>query len=161
MSMTGRYLRVSMKRIREIRRRPSILLNVLYPVRSEYPDGTYLDIDKTWQTIHYLLNEDLWEGEPPAFNAVLGGAILTDEDLGYGPARYLTPTEVRSTSDFLSGIPADALWSRRRRDPTVEAELYGSLEAEDEPYFRENYVLLQEFFRRAADGNDAIILWLA
>jgi hypothetical protein len=92
MSMTARYLRVDSRVIVGILNAPSSLLDVLYP-ELENADHTArsLDIDKTWHIIHFLLNNHPWEGNGPRFSAVLGGTEPTDEDLGYGPARYLTP----------------------------------------------------------------------
>jgi hypothetical protein len=92
MSMTARYLRVDSRVIVGILSAPSSLLDVLYP-EPENADHTarYLDIDKSWHIIHFLLNNHPWEGNGPRFGAVLGGTELTDEDVvGFGPARYLT-----------------------------------------------------------------------
>lgn len=51
-----------------------------------------------------------WSGA--LFGAVLGGTELTDEDLVYGPARYLPPAEVRGTAQGLKPISFGELWSR-------------------------------------------------
>jgi Domain of unknown function (DUF1877) len=63
MSMTGRYLRVESCVIEGILDAPSTLLDVLY-LESEPTDykARYLDIDKTWHIIHFLLNDHRWEG---------------------------------------------------------------------------------------------------
>jgi hypothetical protein len=84
MSMTGRYLRVESRVIAGILAAPSTLVDLLYPESADY-EGRYLDIDKTWHIIHFLLNNHAWEGSGALFGAVLGGTGLTDEDLVYGP----------------------------------------------------------------------------
>src|SRR5262249_15422317 len=114
MSMTGRYLRVDSSVIESILDSPSTLLDVLYP-EPESADHTarYLDIDKTWHIIHFLLNNHAWEGRGPLFGAVLGGTELTDEDLGYGPARYLTPANVGATAQAIQQVSFNELCSWR------------------------------------------------
>jgi hypothetical protein len=162
MSMTARYLRVDSRVIVGILSAPSSLLDVLYP-DPENADHTarYLDIDKTWHIIHFLLNNHPWEGNGPRFGAVLGGTELTDEDLGYGPARYLTSAEVGATSAAILQIGFDELWSGLDEARIREADLYWETTCESEAYVRENYQALQAFFLRAANSNEAVILWLA
>src|SRR5215467_11673212 len=162
MSMTGRYLRVESRVIACILDAPSTLLDVLYPEPEPADfEARYLDIDKTWHIIHFLLNDHAWEGSSALFGAVLGGTELTDEDLGYGPARYLPPAEVRATSQALQPISFAELWSRLDEARIREADLYWETAPESEAYVRENYQALQAFFLKAATSNEAIILWLA
>ncbi len=160
--MNGEYLRVSPKVIREIQLKPSMLLKVLYP-EPEPEDfvSRHLDIEKTWHIIHFLLNGDAWEGSGPSFCAVLGGTQLTDEDLGYGPARFLDPAEVAATATALSRISPEELWSRFDASRVLEAELYWSTEPDSKDYALENYEALRSFFMMTARTGDAVILWLA
>src|SRR5262249_49739657 len=125
MSVTGRFLRVELRVIAGILDAPSALLGVLYP-EPEPADHEvrYLDIDKTWRIIHFLLNSHAWEGSGALFGAVLGGAELTGEDLGYGPVRYLPPAEVRATAQALQPISFAELWSRLDEARIREAKLY-------------------------------------
>jgi hypothetical protein len=162
MSMTARYLRVDSRVIVGIFNAPSSLLDVLYP-EPENADhrARYLDIDKTWHIIHFLLNNHPWEGNGPLFGAVLGGAELTDEDVVYGPARYLTSAEVGATSRAIQQIGFDELWSGLDAARIREADLYWETTPESAGYVRENYQALQAFFLRAANSNEAVILWLA
>jgi hypothetical protein len=162
MSMTARYLRVDPKAIRRIRQAPSTLLDVLYPE----PEPTsyasiYLDIDKTWHIIHFLLNDDPWEGEGPLSDAVLGGSQLTDEDLGYGPARFLHPAEVAATAQALGGVSGEELWSRFDKSRVRKAELYWETGRGSRSYALQNYKALQRFFRAARQARQSVILWLA
>jgi hypothetical protein len=162
MSMTGRYLRVSPATIAEIKRSPGSLLDVLHPEsESESYRSRYLDIEKTWHIIHFLLNGEAWTGKGPLFDAVLGGSELTDEDLGYGPARYLEPAEVAAVAEALSPVSAEDLWGRFDESRVLAAELYWSVEPEGREYALENYQALRTFFVHAAAKGDAAILWLA
>jgi hypothetical protein len=162
MSMTGRYLGVSPSVIAGVKREPSSLLGVLYP--EPEPEGhpaRYLDIDKTWHIIHFLLNGRAWEGDGPFFDAVLGGSQLTDEDLGYGPARFLDPAEVVATAQALDRVSVDELWSRFDESRVREADLYWSMDTGSKDYALVNYEALRTFFRATAQRGEAAILWLA
>jgi hypothetical protein len=166
MSITGRYLRVSPDVIRDIQRQPSTILDVIYPEPEPRDHSSrYLDIDKTWHIIHFLLTGDAWVGEGPLFDAVLGGHQLTDEDLGYGPARFLNDLDVVATARALDCISPEELWSRfeesRIREAIREANLYWSIEPDGRNYALENYEALRRFFAAAAHTGEAAILWLA
>lgn len=159
--MTGQYLRVAPDTITRIQRAPSTLLDALHP--DPQPADflvKHLDIDKTWHVIHFLLNDDPWEGQAP-FDVVLGGTPLTEEDLGYGQARYLVPQEVAASARALQGIAPEQLWSRYDPARARAAELYWSDDAGSKQYALENYERLQAFFAAAAKAHDAMILWLA
>jgi hypothetical protein len=105
MSMMANYLRISPKQLEALRANPSSILDLLYP-----PDFSqlvnHLDIDRGWHVIHFLLNGETWDGQPPLVNAVLGGHALGDVDVGYGPARFLEPDEVRDLASALENIPS-------------------------------------------------------
>jgi hypothetical protein len=162
MSMTGRYLCVPLSVIAGVKREPSTLLEVLYPEPEPagYP-ARYLDIDKTWHIIHFLLNGHAWEGDGPLFDAVLGGSHLTDEDLGYGPPRFLEPAEVVATAQALDHLSAEELWSRFDESRVREAELYWSTDAGSKEYALGKYEALRSFFRATVERGAAAILWLA
>ena len=68
---------------------------------------SHLDIDRSWHAIHFLLNGDAWEGEPPLVNAVMGGMPIGEEEIGYGPARFLCPEEVGSVANAMVDISKD------------------------------------------------------
>jgi hypothetical protein len=160
MSMTGRYLRLPIREIKRLCDRPDTLLAVLYP---ESDESTHhrLDIDKTWHIIHYLLNGQPWNGAPPLGNIVLGGKEVSDEDLGYGPARFLTPAEVAELNDALARLSSDAVWTRYDPKKAEQDEVYWSNDEESKAYFAENYEALRRFISAASAAREGLILWLA
>ena len=99
MSMIGNFLQVSPAELAELISDPSRVESVIYPNGEE--NENCIDVDKAWHGIHYLLAGDTWGGDPPLANVVLGGTAIGD-DVGYGPARYLTADEVRAIGDALS-----------------------------------------------------------
>jgi len=137
-------------------------MDLLYP-DPEPPGYTSrsLDIDKTWHVIHFLLNDHPWEGQPPLFDAVLGGEPLTEEDLGYGPARFLGPAQVSATAEALQSITPEELWNRYDSSRVRRADIYWTDDSESKNYALENYQSLREFFLNTAKAREAMIVWLA
>lgn len=162
MSMVGKYVRVSPGELAELRAAPESIVSFLYP-DDLTPPPNHLDVDKAWHAIHFLLNGRTWDGEPPLFDAVLGGRALSEIDVGYGPARFLEPYEVRVLADALGDVLPEELL--KRFDPLVlnEAEIYPhgwSGEQCEREYVASNYQRLVEFFREAANAGEAIIEYL-
>src|SRR5262245_9012884 len=101
MSMRGCYRRVLWGELAPQIKNPAGIVDFLYPNNepADVPEDRVLDIDKTWAAIHFLLTgETPYADEPrtPLGDAVFGGNWLGDVDVGCGPARYLTPAEVRA-----------------------------------------------------------------
>jgi hypothetical protein len=175
MSMIGNYVHISAEQLALLQADPgsiSDLLDSLYPDEQGDEDDEpappkipHLDIDKAWHGIHFLLNDSAWEGDAPLFNVVLGGTELGDEDVGYGPARYLTPEEVQETAHAISQVSVDDLL--RRYDPRrmTKAEIYPEIIWErdrDEAlqYLLDYYVNVVAFFREAARHGQAMLLFM-
>jgi hypothetical protein len=160
--MIGHYRRVPVAKLNDLLSHPESLAPFLYP--DEEPDESrHLDIDKTWHIIHFLLTNSTWEGEWPLVGAVFGGAIVSDEDVGYGPARYLTPQEVVEVTSGLSDISPDSLWSNFDSNAVREAEIYPrgwSETPEDREYVTRHYARLRDFFAAAAKAGEVVIEYL-
>lgn len=109
MSMIGNFLQLSSEELADLIANPSDVESFIYP-DDEEREGN-IDVDKAWHGIHFLLTGDAWGGEPPLVNVVLGGTELGD-DVGYGPARYLTADEVRAAAEALRDITPDVLRTR-------------------------------------------------
>jgi hypothetical protein len=164
MSMIGNYLRIPEADLNRVVKDLASITALLYPEDgSDLPADRHLDTDKAWHLIHFLLTGDAWAGEGPLRNAVLGGTEIGEKDVGYGPARYLTPAQVRETSAALTPISSQELWSRFDRQAAEDADIYpaGWVGAEeDRDYIVGNFETLKEFFVQAAQANDAVILYL-
>jgi hypothetical protein len=70
-------------------------------------DGA-LDLDKMWDAVRSLFDD----GPDP----ILAGEAVT-EDLGYGPATFVTPQRVREIVASFGGTPSDEL--ERRFSPAI------------------------------------------
>jgi hypothetical protein len=62
-----------------------------------------LDIRKSWHPLHFVLCGQAWDAPWPMGAVVLGGEPLGD-DMGYGPARVLTPAQVMELADALQAL---------------------------------------------------------
>jgi hypothetical protein len=125
------------------------------------PSG--LDIDKAWHGIHYLLTGETSTSKGP-FGAVILGGQDVGPDLGYGPPRFLTISEVAEISKALNELPADQF--RRRFDPKAmdTADVYPQIwkreGAEGLDWLQSAFQELVAFYRRAATQRMAVILAL-
>jgi hypothetical protein len=160
MSMIAAYRRISERELTMLRANPDSVDGLLSPEDSEPDDGRHIDLDKSWHAIHYLLTGDPWGGEPPLFNAVLGGTPIGDDN-GYGPARYLTAEQVRQVAVALTAISPENLRSRASLKEMAGADIYSVAPEEGESeweYITDNYRNLVDFFRNAAAAGDAMLL---
>jgi hypothetical protein len=161
MSMIGNYRRLTEAQLAALKADPEKVADFLYA--QEPPTGMHLNIDKTWHAIHFLLIGKKWEGGGALFDAVLGGAVLGEEDVGYGPARYLTVDEVAAVANALDEITPIQLTDRFDAKALNDADIYPQgwqSDGHDQNYIRSYYTHLVEFFRAAASSNDAMLLYI-
>lgn len=125
-----------------------------------FGDGPELDLDKAWHAIHFLLTGSAWEVGAGAGAAILGGEPIGG-DIGHGPVRLLLPEEVKAIVPGL--VDTDEL--RRRFDPMelTEAGVYPNVwdESDFDHYVGPNYASLRDFYRRAAENDQAVVLGVA
>lgn len=163
--MIGNYLRVTPAQLGALFADASGITAFL---DADHPDDARLDIDKSWHAIHFLLNGTAWEGAGPFADVVLGGQEIGDEDVGYGPARGLTPDEVQRIAAALATVSEEELWSRFDPAKLAEAEIYPkgwdaydpSEDESSKAYLLGYYAELRAFFRRAAEAGDALVVYL-
>ena len=157
-------MRISPDELALLKAEPERLFGLLYPEdETDLSSDRHLDIDKTWDAIHFMLNGAAPDECQPLYNVVLGGTEISDEDVGYGPARFLTPEEVKSVATSLSTITVTALLVSYDPEAFLAASIYpeswGTIEEERE-YLGQHYSRLVTFFGKAADAGDAMLLYL-
>jgi hypothetical protein len=160
--MIGSYKRINKDELDLLLKRIRTVFDVT-DSEDEESLGKFLDIDKSWHAIHFLLNNDAWDGDYPLHNAVLGGTEI-GEDLGYGAAHYLTPEEVQETSNALSQISEQRFLSRFDADKLNKAEIYPQGwrgDKQEVEYLRGNFLDLVGFFKEAANADEAMVIWLS
>lgn len=153
---------------------------VVYPNQGEPPKDLYegaiqpISLDKSWNVLHYLLtgiadlNQLIGPDAPPLHKAILGGTEVGKE-LGYGPAKYLTPNEVKEVSKALSDVSKEDL--QRKYDteiPKVSNDLYPAIglqnperwkDPEERNYFLSFLEPLKSYYQDAATKGNAMLLW--
>ncbi|MFD7306145.1 YfbM family protein [Streptomyces pharetrae] len=123
----------------------------------------FFSIEKAWHKLHHLLAA---HGGMPV-DVIHGGAELPLEDeLDYGPARYLSPEGVARAGGFLAATPFDILARHYDLAAMRRAEIYLLPESDAEvpadlDTLRHRYEELTRFFAAAATARDAVALMLA
>ena len=118
------------------------------------------DIDKTWQAIHYVFNWSEQGGSPPAKWIVYGDRPVPALDGGYGPARYLTPSQVAKVNELIESISIEELKRRYNSKRMRSADIYPPIiwdESEWE-YFYFHYQHLKTLYQKAASSGECMIM---
>lgn len=130
---------------------------------NEVTQAPSLDIDKAWDGIIFLLTGSSFEDavENKMSQVILGSASIDEnQDLGYGPARYLLPEEVKSLNEKIKAIGIEDLKLRfnpqEMKDQSVYPDIWDEQNSFD--YLEEYFVKLQSFFQHASWANEAIVI---
>jgi len=165
MGMVACFAATDAATLRGLQADPGLIQDFLYPDDGEGEPPHYVDLDKGWHCIHFMLVGEAEGGEPPLSWAILGGDEVGDE-VGYGPARFLQPDRVRAVATALSSMDDETFKRRFEPHAMQAADVYLSemcVRDGDEAleYLLENYRSLVAFYRGAADRGDGAILWVS
>lgn len=121
-----------------------------------------VELEKAWHGLHYLLTGSAWEGDEPLCYLANGGTEI-GEDLGYGPARALSPAQVAAWNDALLTITTNEL--RQRFDPAAleQAQIYPSIWDEGDEAFdwlSEYLEILRSFLAQAKSAHKGALVYL-
>jgi hypothetical protein len=148
MSMTGRLRRVADRTLQSLVDEPERIADFL-----DEEGFADLDIDKAWHAIHFLLTGTAWEGDPPLDFLVRGGIPIGDVEIGYGPARAFTSTQVGAISSALQSFSVTQL--RANYDPermrTLEIYPHG-WESASADHLDDYFLFYADELRRFLDG---------
>lgn len=157
MSMVGNFLQITPAQLAEAIEDPSMIESLLDP---EADSQDAIDVDKAWHAIHYMLTRSAWEGEAPLANAVLGGTAIGD-DVGYGPAKYITAEQVK---DVAANLPnRELLKTAFDTSALTSEEIYPEIWDEGEDaldYVLEHYESMMDYFLDAASRGNAMLKYL-
>lgn len=92
--MIGSLFRVTTEDLEMILNNSSLLEEKVYDSADKYKDDI-LEIDKSWEAIFYLLTghpvAEMEEAKAPLSWVLFSGQVVDEaQDMGYGPAQYLT-----------------------------------------------------------------------
>jgi len=126
----------------------------------------YLDIEKTWNLIKYILT-----GATSPTGNVLDNVmpmsfemVVNDEDMGMGPASYIDSAKVKEMAKEMEKFTEDVFKSNIDAGKIIADEVYPIYEGEDEnsifeyayPYFE----MLKEYFKKASQEDKYMVFWL-
>jgi hypothetical protein len=169
MSMIGNFFLLSDQRLAELLADPK----QVYEVCDEgYDSGSdlFVDVDKAWHCIHFLLTGTADGGEPPLNFVVVGGREVGDEDVGYGPARVFMSDDVAEIADAVGPIDHEALV--RRFDPELmdrlgvypDAGRWTKIDARAEDsfgYYSGAFEAIKSLVQRGAAVRSGMLVWLS
>jgi hypothetical protein len=160
--MIGYFLALTTEKIDELSRDPAGLPAFLESAIEDQDElgADFVDIDKSWHGIHFLLTGSVRDGEPPLAWVVFPPTEL-GEDLGDGPARLLSPDQVVEVSKALTPITGDKL--KKKCDFTLmnDSVIYPQgWRSGDQDYIAENFTQLRKFYDSAAKRHMGVVHWL-
>ncbi len=140
-----------------VKRDENALAKLLFASQSD----SLLSMDKEWQGIHYLLTGEAWSTGGPLGQVILGGSEF-GPDLGYGPARLLSPSQVKEIAARLKDYTLESFKSRYDPKAMMKAQIYPEVwEREGNTglvWLVAGYQRVVEFYGRAAAQGKAVIL---
>lgn len=160
MGMYGTYVAITEKQAQEIKENPSKLFDVDSDIR--------LDIDKSWEAIHYVLCADISDGELPMGNVVPMHMenFLDLEEMQYG-AFMITDNALKEVYEYMTEVDKELLKSMYDIEELIEEEIYPlSEEDADEgeeffEYLYENFEAIKAFYKKALDLNRSVIFYIS
>lgn len=166
MGMIGNLVQVSPAELAELLTGRLDVHAFLYDEDGE-PQGETLDLDKAWHGIHFLLTGSDWGGSEPLCFLLAGGEGIGESEVGYGPARALTPADVLLWDAALQEIDLEGF--RQRFDPPLmlAAEIYPAIwdrdPAEDDTlgYLADYYADLRRFVHDTARAQLGLVVYLS
>lgn len=164
--MIGNLLRVSESELEEYLLNSTALEERVYP--EEFVEDPYLlDLDKSWENIYFLLtgctSSNCENAKPPLSLILFNGRMIDEnQDLGYGPATYCTPVQVKEIARLLPEVNRGNLRTRFESIKSNESELYPfHPDSEDMfDYIFEYYSKMNDFYQVAAKNNQAVISFI-
>lgn len=167
MSLIGHVYLLSEERLRALLAEPSSVTAVIDGAYND-PGQGFVDLDKAWNALHYLLTGSARDGEGPLAFLLKGGTAVGDEDLGHGPARVFQPLEVAAIADALASVAQHKLMPRFDLKKFEKLELYPGRWSEvnvrsdyDLGYYFGPLEQLKAVTRRAKQETLGMIVWIS
>lgn len=166
MSMIGNFLRATKTELEEYLKDSSLLESSIYNEETDDENPNLTDIDKSWDGILFLLTgQNVANTEHPLAKILFSGQLIDeDQDLGYGPAHYLTPDQVKDLNNQISKITIEALKEKYDPEKMEELEVYPAIwkrEGDDAfDYLSGYFKIVQQVYSDAAKNGEAVITFI-
>jgi len=164
MSMVGNLLRVSKTELEDYLNDSSLLEDNIYNEEDD-ENLNLINIDKAWDGIIFLLTGQNFMGAAshPLSKILFSSQQIDEEqDLGYGPAHYLTPEQVKELNEQISKISETELAAKYDAKKMAELEVYPGIWDDTNAlnYLSDYFKDVQKIYAEAAENNEAIITFL-
>ena len=168
MSMIGIFVRVTESELQNYLSDSSLFENLIDDdAFDENPN--VCDIDKSWDVISFLLTgyeaAELANAKTPLCWTVFGAGVLDeDQDLGYGPANYLTAEQVVLVNAALADISLKNLETNYDAHKMNELKIYPNswgTPQDEMDYINNHLQSLKAFYASAAASKQAVICYLS
>jgi hypothetical protein len=166
MSLIGHVYLLPQERLSALLGEPSGVLAVIDGAYNDPAQG-FVDLDKAWNALHYLLTGSARDGEGPLAFLLKGGTSV-GEDLGHGPARVFQPAEVAAIADALADVSQYKLLPRFDLKKFEKLEIYPGRWLEvnlrsdyDLGYYFGPLEQLKNVTRRAKNERLGMIVWIS
>jgi hypothetical protein len=160
MGMTGTLLRVTQEQLEAFLDDSSLFEDYIDSEEMEEHE-TKVDIYKYWDGLNYLLcnNDNL---DPMLFKSIFSSQILDNEqDIGYGPAQYLTVDQVKKLSDAIDMTSDDQIRQGfDTTDMTLKEVYLSPWQDKDLTALMNYYHKLKDFYLAAAKQGQAVITYI-
>ncbi len=166
MSLIGHVYLLPQDKLRALLFDPPSVFETIDRAYNE-PSAGFVDLDKAWHCLHYLLTGSAQGGDPPLNFILNGGTPVGEEDVGHGPARVFLPLEAAAVADALARIDGASLLARL--DPKKLGKLgvdpggWGQLNLRSDyelGYYLGPFGELQRVTRRAKEERLGMIVWI-
>lgn len=118
-----------------------------------------LSLEKSWHCLHYLLTGTAWQTDSVLGKAILGGVEI-GPDIGYGPARYLEPDEVKKVAKALKTLSKKDLTSRFNLEAMKAAKVYACRDQGELELAQVYLTRVCSYYEETAARGDAMLLYL-
>ena len=122
-------------------------------------------LDKSWEAVHFILTGNkIGNGEPPLSLAVYGEQFFDEkQDLGMGPASYLSSDQVKEINSILDGLDESFLKERYNPEKMDQIGIYPQFWRQGPTlidYVSDNFKKLKRFYKDAALKGNAVASYL-
>jgi hypothetical protein len=161
MGMICTLLRVSETELKAYQENSSLLAE---RINNDAADPCLYDIDKSWDGIIYLLTGSNSSDTTQYLSKIIfsGQLIDKDQDLGTGPAHYLTPEQVKDIHHQIKAIVPASLKEKFDAAAMKELGVYPNVWDHEDAvdYLVEYFETVQEVYALATDRDEAIITFI-
>jgi hypothetical protein len=171
MGMVCCYVAVPENMIDAVKIESDPVNEVYFQHESNNEEPHSIDLDKSWHAINFMLTgepefkfpEQTESAKNPLLQVIFGGEEI-GEDLGYGPARFLNPSVVKSISNSLQALSVEDFSARFNPEEMDKFEIYPQIWVRDGQegldYILYNYRELVGFFVKSASRNDGVLTFV-